>query len=135
MKLNGLDHITINTEDLQASLEFYSAFLDLKPGPRPGFDVEGVWLYASDGRAPIVHLICQAPTSPGSGGLDHVAFSASGLQDYFEKLTAAKQDYMARPVHDLDMTQVFQRDPSGVLIEVNFYGEPIPAGMALSKQA
>lgn len=134
MKLKRLDHITINTSDLQASLEFYDVFLNLQPGFRPNFSMDGAWLYAPGSDAPIVHLICQDQTSPGSGGLDHIAFNAEGIESFYKRVSEKECDYVARPVHELDMIQVLQSDPSGVVVEVNFYGEAAPEGMVMSEQ-
>jgi len=49
-----MDHFTINTDNLAATREFYAG-LGLRPGPRPNFAVDGLWLY-SEGR-PILHVI------------------------------------------------------------------------------
>lgn len=48
----GLDHVTIRTADLPATLRFYDHFFGLKSGLRPPFSVGGAWLYAQGGDYP-----------------------------------------------------------------------------------
>ena len=55
MAINGLDHLTLNTVDLEASRGFYVDILGLRDGDRPPFDSAGAWLYSGD--RPIVHLV------------------------------------------------------------------------------
>jgi len=79
MPVAQLNHVTVRTDDLEGTRDFYHDMLGLKAGPRPlGFP--GYWLYA--GENPLVHLV---PKSHGIGGgasqntgnFDHVAFSAA----------------------------------------------------------
>jgi catechol 2,3-dioxygenase-like lactoylglutathione lyase family enzyme len=46
MPVSAMDHFTILTDDLPATLAFYEEFLGLKPGARPPFSFPGAWLYA-----------------------------------------------------------------------------------------
>ena len=43
--IQGLNHFTVLTDDLERTLDFYVGTLGLKPGPRPDFGFPGVWLY------------------------------------------------------------------------------------------
>lgn len=119
-----LDHATINTADLEASLAFYAHFLGLRPGWRPPFDVGGAWLYAEGGDYPILHLI-ETQTSPSGGMFNHVAFRSVGLDAYLERAKAAGVSYTVSQVVETSLVQVQHHDPNGVLIEVNFDGEPL----------
>ena len=63
MAIKGLDHITVNVAELDASRRFYVDVLGLREGERPPFDSPGAWLYAGD--RPIVHLVAveEGPTA------------------------------------------------------------------------
>src|SRR5678816_1614262 len=97
MHVLSLDHVTINTKDLKASLAFYEHFLGMKPGFRPNFSVGGAWLYPVGGDYPILHLIEAAGESPG-GMFDHVAFRGEGLAAYLAKVRAMGGWYLATSV-------------------------------------
>ncbi|HEV2363542.1 MAG TPA: VOC family protein [Caulobacteraceae bacterium] len=126
MHVVRLDHATINTSDLAASLKFYERYLGMKPGWRPAFDIGGAWLYAEGGDYPILHLIERQRPFEG-GNFDHVAFRGSNLKAYLAKLNAAGEPFEAQPVPGTRLVQVHHRDPNGVLIEVNFEDEPLEA--------
>ena len=53
MPLNALHHITVQTDDLEATCEFYRDILGLKVGFRLDLDFPGFWLYCGD--VPVVH--------------------------------------------------------------------------------
>ena len=55
MPILRLDHVNLRTTQLEAMIEWYVEFLDLKLGPRPNFPFAGAWLYAGD--IAIVHVI------------------------------------------------------------------------------
>ncbi len=124
MHVIRLDHATINTTGLAASLKFYERYLGLKPGWRPPFDVGGAWLYPEGGDYPILHLIERERLAEG-GNFDHIAFRGSDLSAYLAKLNAAGDEYAAMPVPGTRLVQVHHRDPNGVLIEVNFENESL----------
>ncbi len=116
----GLDHINVETRDLDTSVRFYEDLLGLKPGWRPSFDVAGAWLYAND--EPIVHLVLRDEPGTGpTGAIHHVALKANDLPGTRERIDAMGLDYRETRVPDLDVTQLFLVDPNGVRIELNFY--------------
>lgn len=123
MSAIGLDHVTIRTADLPATLRFYEHFFGLKPGFRPPFSVGGAWLYAQGGDYPIFHIIETRTWQPGMR--DHVAFRVTGLRDYLAKVKATGEPYMAVPVPGTDLVQIQHRDPNRLLVEATFGGEPI----------
>lgn len=124
MSLLRLDHATINTVDLDASVEFYAKFLGLQPGWRPDFTTPGAWLYPEGGDYPILHLIARE-RNPEGGNYDHVAFRAENLPAYLAKVKASGTTYTAMPVKGTSLVQVQHRDPNNALIEVTFEGEEI----------
>jgi len=55
MALNALHHVTVQTDDLEATRDFYRDILGLTVGFRPNLDFPGYWLYCGD--IPVVHLV------------------------------------------------------------------------------
>jgi catechol 2,3-dioxygenase-like lactoylglutathione lyase family enzyme len=126
MRAVRLDHATINTADVNATVDFFNEYLGLRPGFRPDFGMPGAWLYPHDGDYPIVHLIgVEQPPSPG-GSVDHIAFRGEDLPRYVEKLRANNQEFRVQAVAETPLSQVHHYDPNGVKIEVTFQ-EPVPA--------
>jgi catechol 2,3-dioxygenase-like lactoylglutathione lyase family enzyme len=120
-----LDHATINTVDLTASVSFYRHYLGLSPGWRPAVSIGGAWLYPEGGDYPIVHLIARKESLPKGGMFDHIAFRSKDLRGYLRKLKSAGAWHAATPVPGTKLVQVHHHDPNGVLIEVNFEDEPL----------
>ena len=121
MPLQRLDHFLVIAADLEATRDFYTDVLGLTVGPRPPFAFPGYWLYA--GEHAVVHLADrrrQSDTAGGSGALDHVAFSATGIAAMLERLRAHGIEPRRRTVPGQGLHQLFVRDPNGVSIELNF---------------
>ena len=59
MSVTAVNHFTVLTDDLPATLAFYEEHLNLKPGARPPFTFPGAWLYADGGKGPdpILHIV------------------------------------------------------------------------------
>ena len=53
--ISGLDHINIETNNLEETVRFYEEVLGFENEVRPPFDFLGAWLYA--GGHPVIHLI------------------------------------------------------------------------------
>lgn len=120
-----IDHINIKAPDalLKRVRDFYCEALGLTEGFRPAFSTAGYWLYA--GGQPIVHLSVGVESSRAdtSGHLDHVAFRATGLHQVVQRLDGLGVDYRSSHIDELELTQLFLRDPAGTGVEVNFKGE------------
>jgi catechol 2,3-dioxygenase-like lactoylglutathione lyase family enzyme len=118
--IEALDHINIETVDLEKSVRFYTELLELKPGFRPSFDVEGVWLYSEE--EPLIHLVSRNIVNEGpTGAIHHVAFKAGDCERFKRRLAQMEVSYELVLVPDLNVTQIFVIDPNGVRLEINFY--------------
>lgn len=131
MRVNALDHVNIQTLDLEATVDFYAGVLDLEPrDPPPPLDPKLVqWMYDAGDRA-IFHL-----TTPGSimgdaaqdilsretGPVHHVALSCSGHDAMAARLTSLGLGFRLNHVTAIDLKQIFVRDPNGVLLELNYF--------------
>jgi catechol-2,3-dioxygenase len=120
-----IDHINIKAPQplLEQVRDFYCSVLGLEEGSRPAFSSTGHWLYAGD--QPLVHLSLDASMpAPGTPGhLDHVAFRCSGLRNFKRRLDALRIEYRTSHIEELNLTQLFLRDPAGNGLEVNFKSE------------
>src|SRR6266550_3074267 len=83
-----LDHITIRTLDLQATLRFFQTVFDLEEGERPLAirRIPGHWLY-SEGH-PLVHIIGSQGYGIGrpAEAIDHVGLRLEGYVAFRNKL-------------------------------------------------
>lgn len=120
-----LDHATINTADVDATVAFFREYLDLRPGFRPDFGFPGAWLYPADGDYPIVHLIGVEQGKEPGGNFDHIAFRGVDMGAYIRKLQENGAEFTYMAVTDTPLSQVHHFDPNGVKIEVTFE-EPVP---------
>ena len=126
MAIDGMNHFTVLTKDLEATKAFYVGLLGLKEGYRPPLGFPGTWLYA--GAQPVLHVVAGRPLpEPPAGVLDHMAFSASNLVDVTARLKAAGIKYDLRKQPDSGVWQLFCFDPSGARVEMDFRAdEPAP---------
>ncbi|WP_322048349.1 VOC family protein [Paraburkholderia sp. J67] len=137
MPVTKLAHYSIRTTDLERSRRFYTDILGFREGFRPPFKFPGIWLYngADESDFGVVHIIGIDPNDPsglhdylgdkalpasGTGTVDHIAFLATGLEDFWAALRAGGYEWKDRTVPSLGLHQVFVEDPSGVTIEMNF---------------
>ncbi len=130
MPLGGLQHYTIEPQDLEKTKDFYVDVLGLENGERPPLGFPGYWLY-SGGQA-TVHLM--GPRTPregivvrgtekkyeDTGRLDHIAFAASDVEGVRKRLNAKKVKFREQIVPRTGDTQIFLYDPDGVGVELNF---------------
>jgi catechol 2,3-dioxygenase-like lactoylglutathione lyase family enzyme len=129
MTVSALEHITIRSAQLQRTRDFYVDLIGLREGPRPDFPFRGHWLYLGD--VPVVHLVEAADKGSAWGGepgaavgdtgpFDHVAFRGDDFAATSAKLKAAGVATRERVVPGGALSQIFVRDPDGVLVELNF---------------
>jgi catechol 2,3-dioxygenase-like lactoylglutathione lyase family enzyme len=127
MPLEALDHYTIQCADMNATRNFYRDVLGLTDGFRPDLGFPGYWLYAGD--APVVHLLGAAnalpenrSSKPGhdTNGLDHIAFRGKDAAATIAKLKEHSIAFRESLIPDIQLHQVFVRDPNGIMVEMNF---------------
>jgi catechol 2,3-dioxygenase-like lactoylglutathione lyase family enzyme len=123
MAVTGMNHFTILTDDLPATLAFYEDHLNLKPGARPPFTFPGAWLYADGGKGadPILHIVAGKPKEVlVKGVIDHMAFSGKDLRAAVSKLKARNVAYELRKLPAYGTWQLFFFDPNGAKVEIDF---------------
>ncbi len=102
MPATAMNHFTILTDNLDKTLGFYAEYLDLHPGARPPFKFPGAWLYARDGKDPILHIIAGKPKDElVKGVIDHMAFTGRDLPGMLSKLKANGIEYGGQKTLDL----------------------------------
>ncbi len=126
MAATGMNHFTVLTDDVPATVGFYRDLIGLAEGPRPPLGFPGAWLYS--GEAAILHVVGGRPRSElRAGVIDHMAFSASGLRATIAAFDAKGIQYQCRQQKGSGVWQVFLHDPNGARVELDFApDEPAP---------
>lgn len=121
MAVSAMNHFTILTDNLDATLAFYKEHLEFAPGPRPPFKFPGAWLYAAGGSEAILHVIAgREKKDLVKGVLDHMAFTAQDLAGSVAKLKTHAIDYELRKLPDYGTWQLFFMDPNNAKVELDF---------------
>ena len=125
MPATAMNHFTILTDDVPATVEFYREYLGLQAGDRPPLNFPGAWLYSGD--AAILHVVGgRSRAELKAGVIDHMAFSATGLADTLAKLKKTGLAHDCRRLAGRSMWQVFFHDPNGAKIELDFAPDETP---------
>lgn len=140
MPIEELQHFLVQTEDLEATKDWYVDVLGLKVGPHPDFGFPVYWLYIGDkdvlhltiggtavSEARMEYLGQQSDATHGTGVLDHVAFHATGLDAMIAHLEAKKIQFTRRQVNEQALVQLFLIDPNGLKVELNFTADEATA--------
>lgn len=130
MAVDALNHYAVRSADMERARDFYVQVLGLVQGERPAFPFPGYWLYC--GEQAVVHIVGESADggldgylgarepAAGAGALDHIAFSASGLEETRERLERLGVPYHERTVPLMGLRQLFISDPDGITLELNF---------------
>ena len=130
MPLGGLQHYTIEPQDLEKTKNFYVEVLGLEIGDRPPLDFPGYWLYS--GGTATVHLMGTRKPREGivvrgtekkyedTGRFDHIAFAATDAEGVRTRLKSKNVTFRESIVPRTGDTQFFLYDPDGVCVELNF---------------
>ena len=134
MSVQGMNHFTVLSDDLEETKKFYCDLLGFEVGPRPNFQFPGYWLYVGD--QPILHVIHGKQRNEVRAGIiDHMAFTATDLPATAAKLEKAGIKYELRrlPLESVrgGLWQLFFDDPHGGKVEFDFdKDEQAPKGHA-----
>jgi catechol 2,3-dioxygenase-like lactoylglutathione lyase family enzyme len=128
MRVVKLDHVNIQTRDLDGTARFFTDVLGLERRPPPGLNPEtNAWMY-DDQHRPIVHLSKpgtllgegEDDIRAGGGSVHHIAFDCAGYADFIVKLRRLGVAFGENHVVEIDLRQVFIHEPNGVMVECNF---------------
>ena len=119
MPVTAMNHFTILTDDVDATVAFYRELLGLAAGPRPPFEFPGAWLYAAG--TPILHVVGgRSRDELRPGVIDHMAFSATDLSDTLALLASRNIVHTCRRLPGAGTWQVFFHDLNGARVELDF---------------
>lgn len=137
MVITGLFHIAIKTNDLEATVDFYTQ-LGLRKVARPDFGYPGAWLACATpvGEA-IIHIYAggaalgtEGKAPLGTAAIDHISLTAAGFHQFRRKFQQANLEWREFIVPGTTLWQLFVYDPNGVQLELTFDGaveeEPQP---------
>lgn len=126
----GLFHVAVKTNDLDATVAFYTRIIGLVEVKRPEFGYPGAWLGVKlpDGPA-IIHVYAGGPAlgpegraPAGTAAIDHVSLSCRGYHAFIARFRAAGLDWREFLVPGTALWQLFVHDPSGLQLELTFDG-------------
>jgi catechol 2,3-dioxygenase-like lactoylglutathione lyase family enzyme len=126
MAVTAMNHFTVLTDDVEATVRFYRDVVGLAQGPRPPLGFPGAWLYT--GNQAVLHVVGGRTRSElRAGAIDHMAFSATGLAAAIAALDAKGIAHQCRQQVGSGVWQVFFHDPNGAKVELDFAPEePAP---------
>ena len=137
MKILEVNHLTIKTSDLEATAKFYTEVMGAELFDRPNFPVPCIWLGIAGTQIHIMSgdgaLDHNGEFVPGGAAFDHMAFMASGIEDFRDSFSKHKVDWKEFEIPDANIWQLFVYDPSGVLIELAFEAAGEPEGATVAR--
>jgi len=127
MEIKLLEHVNIQTTQVEMMENWYIEVLGLEKGYRPPFEVGGAWLYGAG--YPMVHLVEVAESAVRSNNpqMEHFAMRAVGLSNLLGRLHARGIDYYTVRVPEMRILQVFFSDPEGNNMHIDFSPEEADA--------
>lgn len=114
MQLQGIHHVSINVQDVDAAVNFYCAVLGLEQLARPDLGFPGAWLKSG---AQEVHLLGIESTAPPKE--QHFAFAVADLAQVQNSLEQAGIKCSKAMEIEGVCLQAFTHDPSGNMLEFN----------------
>jgi catechol 2,3-dioxygenase-like lactoylglutathione lyase family enzyme len=126
----GLFHVAVKTNDLAATVAFYTRVIGLQEVRRPEFGYPGAWLGVPlPGGPAILHVYAGGPAlgpggraPAGTAAIDHVSLSCRGYHAFIARFRAAGLEWREFLVPGTSLWQLFVHDPSGVQLELTFDG-------------
>lgn len=131
MPVLGLNHVNIRTPDFERTVEFLRDALGMSVTPLPNFPTmeKAAWVFDETG-APVLHLaradvayspaeVLSAEPPRGSGAIHHVALSCTDFSAMKMRLAALNVKFR-EGTPEPGVRQIFVRDPTDIMIELNF---------------
>ena len=125
--INGIDHYNLRSDEkmIETLKDFYINIVGLKLGHRPPFKSKGYWLYAKE--KDVLHLSSSKDDIKNlidvSSTLDHVSFSAIDKIFFITVLRKNNIIFKERFIPEIEIEQLFFKDPAGNGIELIFKGK------------
>ena len=122
--INGIDHYNLRSDEkmIETLKNFYINIVGLKLGYRPPFKSKGYWLYAKE--KDVLHLSSSKDNIKNliniDSTLDHVSFSANDKSFLMETLEKNNIVFKERHIPEINIDQLFFKDPAGNGIELIF---------------
>ena len=125
MQLIDIHLVAIKTQNLEATKAFNAGVLGMTTTDRPDFGFPGTWFNL--GRT-MLHIVAgdaavdaEGKAAPkGGASVGHVAIAARDFDAMKQQLIDHNQEWRQSSIRGAKIWQLFVRDPSGVLIELNF---------------
>jgi catechol 2,3-dioxygenase-like lactoylglutathione lyase family enzyme len=128
MQVDGINHVNIVADDLDATVRFYETVVGLKaklpPMVSEGF--QGRWLCDAKGD-PIIHVLRfdaerhgGRTLGPELGAIDHVALTCRDYDGMVARCDDLAVVYRTNDLSQFGLRQIFVTDPNDVLLELNF---------------
>jgi len=120
IRVEAIDHVTVNITDVTRARHFYGGVLGLEEIPRPAsFDFPGAWYRTGAG---VIHLVGRSAADAESSR--HFALRVGDIQEAARHLAAAGCEvrWDKRKIPGID--RFFTRDPDGNRIELQGPAEP-----------
>ncbi len=118
-----LNHVSVVSNDIEASVQFYEEVFEMEAIPTPNFPFDGQWLEMADGNQ--LHLFDLETESPQ---YHHFGVLVDDAEAVYEKatqrdaLTDFSDDDESPRMYELPdgSLQMYVEDPAGNVIEVNW---------------
>ena len=119
MEIKLLEHVNLQTTEIDKLEEWYIRILGMEKGYRPPFDIKGSWLYAAG--VPMIHLVDAMDTSMEKAPrIEHFCMRAGGLKEFLSRLKKNGIPYKTLRVPELRILQVYISDPDDNQMHIDF---------------
>ena len=118
MRATRINHVSIPAADLEESARFYEQLFGVERLPTPNFGYPVLWLRLGDQQ---LHLFVQREEVPR---MQHLAFDVDDFEAVYlrAKELGALTDELGSAIreHPAGWVQMYLRDPSGNLVEIDW---------------
>lgn len=125
MKIEAVEHITINVKDLERTIQFYGGVLGLKQLPSVEMEGQTIYYFLLPGgtRLELIHYERDTGNFDGNelaaGSCRHFAFLVEDMEQTVRELEAAGYPFHLPPAYSEELGCVcgLMRDPNGFELE------------------